>query len=192
MPPFVVHIPNAITIARLAAVPLAVWLILDGNLQAAFWLFVAAGVSDAVDGIIARSFRARTKLGAYLDPIADKALLVCVFLALGYEHLVPPWLVALIVVRDVVIVAGVSILTMLMKEKLAMQPLWISKANTCAQIALAALVLSVGGTSLGLGAYVGLLVWVVAVTTAWSLLAYVMRGVLILRTREPGRTGAAP
>lgn len=183
MPPFIVHVPNIITIGRLLCVPLALWLILEDRLTLAFWLFVIAGISDGVDGFIARSFRARTKLGGILDPLADKALLVGVFLALGYEHLVSPWLVGLIVLRDIVIVIGVGILTLLLKERLAMQPLWVSKANTALQLALAALVLAVQGPGLGLDFYVMPMTWLVALTTGWSLTAYVLRGLLILRTR---------
>ncbi len=182
-PPQIFTIPNLITMARLASVPVAVWLIVNGHLTAAFWWFVVAGLSDAVDGIIARSFSARSKLGGYLDPIADKMLLVCTYVALAIEGLLPDWLVALVVVRDIVIVTGVTTLH-LMKERLAMQPLAISKINTAAQIALAALVLAVHGPGLGLDFWTVPLEWLVAVTTGWSLLAYVMRGVLILRTRE--------
>lgn len=175
-------VPNLITLARICAVPVLIWLIVNGKLEQAFWLFVVAGVSDAVDGIIARSFRSRTKLGGYLDPVADKALLVASFIALGAEGLLPLWLVILVVGRDIIIVAGVSALT-LMKERLAMQPLWISKVNTFAQIALASLVLGVVGGGMPLGTYIDPAIWLVAFTTAWSLIAYFMRGVLLLRTR---------
>ncbi len=179
------YVPNTITILRLLAVPVTVWLVLEGRMAPAFWLFVAAGVSDAVDGLIARSFRARTRLGAYLDPVADKALLVGVFLALGYTDLLPGWLVGLVVLRDAVIIFGVWYLTMHLKERLAMQPLWVSKFNTVAQIALAILVLAVEGKGLeSLDTYVPVAVGLVAVTTTYSLAAYVLRGLLILRTRE--------
>ena len=76
-------IPNFITIARIFAVPVLVWLILDGLMAAAFWVFVAAGVSDALDGFIAKRYDLTTKLGSYLDPVADKALLVSAFVTLG-------------------------------------------------------------------------------------------------------------
>ncbi|MFM2045822.1 MAG: hypothetical protein RLY86_4398, partial [Pseudomonadota bacterium] len=152
----------------------------------AFWLFVVCGISDAVDGFIARSFRARTKIGGYLDPIADKALLVGSFFAMGAVGIVPVWLVALIVARDIIIVAGVSYLK-LKRERIAMQPLWISKLNTFLQIALASLELAVRGAGLGLDFYVKPLEYLVAVTTVWSLIAYVLRGILILRSPGEGR-----
>ena len=79
------NIPNLLTLGRICAVPVIIWLILDRLMEAAFWDALAAAISDAVDGIIAKRFDMQTRLGAYLDPIADKALLVSVFIALGYE-----------------------------------------------------------------------------------------------------------
>lgn len=181
-----VVIPNLITGARLLSVPLIVWLILAGHFATAFWLFVAAGVSDGIDGALARGFRARTKLGGILDPAADKALLVAVYIALSVADLVPDWLVYLIVGRDILIVSGVGILT-LMKERLAMQPLAISKLNTFAQLAFAALVLAVSGPGFGNPDWIEPAVWVVATTTALSLILYVSRGIMILRTRGEAR-----
>jgi len=175
-----VSIPNTITLGRLLSVPLAVYLILSGQLAWAFWLFVAAGVSDALDGAIARMFRARTALGAYLDPIADKVLLVSVYVALGYVGQLPLWLVILVVFRDCMIVGAVMLLYTL-KESLAMQPLGISKVNTAVQIALAAVVLAPHGLAYDPIVIFGhdlitLMVWLCAATTAASGLAYIGRG----------------
>ncbi|WP_029007431.1 CDP-alcohol phosphatidyltransferase family protein [Azospirillum halopraeferens] len=173
-------IPNIITFGRLLAVPLAVYFILSGELGWAFWVFVVAGISDAVDGAIARMFRARTMLGAYLDPLADKVLLVSVYVALSHVGELPLWLVIMVVFRDAMIVGGVLLLYTL-KESLAMQPLGISKINTAVQIALAAAVLAPPGLGLpdpvfwGVDA-VRVLVWVCAGTTVLSGLAYVLRG----------------
>lgn len=176
-------IPNIITFGRLLAVPMAVYLILERDFGWAFWLFVAAGVSDALDGAIARLFRARTMLGAYLDPIADKALLVSVYITLAAVAALPLWLVILVVFRDVMIVGGVMLLYTL-KESLAMQPLGISKVNTAVQIMLVAAVLAPAGLGLpdptlfGIDA-VRVLVWVCAFTTVASGLAYAARGGLL-------------
>jgi cardiolipin synthase len=178
-----IGVPNMITAARLLVVPLIVWLILENHLTTAFWLFVAAGISDGIDGALARSFRARTKLGGFLDPAADKALLMAVYVSLAVADLVPNWLVYLIVIRDVLIVTGVGVLT-LMKERLAMQPLAISKFNTFVQLAVAALVMAVNGPGFGQQAWIEPAVWLVAFTTAASLALYVTRGIMILRTRE--------
>ncbi|MFL7901864.1 CDP-alcohol phosphatidyltransferase family protein [Azospirillum argentinense] len=176
-------IPNIITFGRILVVPVAVYFILAGELGVAFWLFVGAGVSDAVDGAVARMFRARTVLGAYLDPIADKALLVSVYVSLGHIGVLPLWLVILVVFRDLMIVGGVMLLYTL-KESLAMQPLYVSKINTAVQLALAAAVLAPAG--LGLPDFhlfgrelVPLLIWLCAGTTVLSGLAYVYRGGLL-------------
>jgi len=183
-------LPNIITFGRLLAVPLAVLLILDHELDWAFWLFVAAGVSDALDGALARLLRARSALGAYLDPLADKALLVTVYIALGHEGYLPKWLVILVVFRDVMIVGAVLLLYTL-KESLAMQPLWISKFNTLAQIALAALVLAVHGigfpnpTVFGVTLTQGA-VWFIAATTVISGAAYLRRGNLLFNPYSGG------
>src|SRR3954454_8642645 len=170
-------IPNIITLGRLLSVPLAVWLILVGELGWAFWLFAAAGLSDAVDGFIARAFRSRTMLGGYLDPLADKALLVSVYLALGHVGQLPVWLVILVVFRDILIIGGVLLLYTL-KESFAMQPSFISKVNTTAQIALAALVLSAFGLEftgwpLYLRPITTAMIWAVATTTTLSGLGYI-------------------
>src|SRR6202035_4268592 len=100
------NLPNLISLGRLLLVPLAISLILDGKYWAAFWVFVVAGISDALDGFIAKRFNRRTRLGALLDPVADKAMLVSVYVALGLVHELWTWLVILVVFRDVMIVGG--------------------------------------------------------------------------------------
>ena len=97
-------IPNLITLGRVILVPIVFWLLLNGQLQAAFLAFVVAGISDAVDGFLAKRFGWETELGAYLDPIADKLLIVCIFIALGVTARLPSWLVIIVVSRDVLIV----------------------------------------------------------------------------------------
>jgi len=178
-----VSIPNIITFLRILAVPLAMYMILTGNMPWAFGLFVAAGLSDALDGAVARMCRARTVLGGYLDPLADKALIVGVYLALGYVAQIPLWLVMLVVFRDVMIIAGV-ILLLTLKETLVMQPLYLSKVNTVVQIALAAAVLA--PPALGLPDFhlfglelVEALVYATAATTVASGLLYARRASLL-------------
>jgi cardiolipin synthase len=166
-------LPNLISLARLLAVPLAVWLILTDRYGIAFWVFVAAGVSDAIDGFIAKHFGARTVLGGYLDPLADKALLVSVYVTLGYRGQIENWLVILVVFRDVLIIGG-AILYQTMTQSLKMQPLFISKINTAAQIALVAILL--GKLGLGVVNDYGLtaaLVYIVAASTLLSGGAYI-------------------
>ena len=164
----IVALPNLITLARLLAVPLMVWLILQDNFAAAFWVFLAAGVSDAVDGFIAKNFGARTVVGGFLDPLADKALLVSVYVTLGYRGQVENWLVILIVFRDVLIIGG-AILYQTMTQALTMQPLLVSKVNTAAQIALAVLLLAKLG--FGMADTYGIIAGMVHVVAASTLLS---------------------
>src|SRR3989338_2211483 len=104
------NLPNLISLARLFSVPVIISLILSHQLNLSFLFFCLAGLSDALDGLVARLFKARTTLGAYLDPIADKALLIGVFAALGQTGLVDMWVVILIIFRDVLIVGGILLL----------------------------------------------------------------------------------
>ncbi|MFO1089498.1 MAG: CDP-alcohol phosphatidyltransferase family protein [Hyphomicrobiales bacterium] len=133
-------LPNLLTILRILLVPLAVWLIITDQYVAAFAVFVIAGVTDAVDGFIAKHFDAVTELGAYLDPLADKLLLVSMYVALGIQNYLPDWLVIVVVSRDVLII-GAVILSWLVGNPVRIKPLLLSKANTVAQITLAAVVL---------------------------------------------------
>jgi cardiolipin synthase len=137
-------LPNLITIARILVVPLTIWLIVTGQYAFAFLAFLAAGVSDGIDGFIAKRFELRTELGAYLDPLADKLLLVSIYVALGIQDLMPAWLVILVASRDVLIV-GAVILSWLLDKPVGMRPSMISKVNTAGQIVLAGGVLAVLG-----------------------------------------------
>ena len=130
------HVPNVITGLRLAAVAPLVWLLIEGQSGAALALLALMGLSDAVDGLLAKRFQWRTRLGEYLDPLADKMMLVGTYLALGWLGALPVWLVAAIILRDLVIVAG-AIAYHLVTHQLEMRPTWLSKINTTAQIALA-------------------------------------------------------
>jgi cardiolipin synthase len=167
------NLPNLITLARLLAVPVMVWLIVDGILMAAFWLFVAAGISDAVDGLVAKRFDAETELGRFLDPLADKALLVSVYIALGYQGYLDSWLVILVVFRDALIVGG-ALLFQTLTQSLTMQPLSISKINTAAQFVLATVVLAGLGLAIDFGPLVPILTYAVAATTAGSGVIYMV------------------
>ena len=167
-------IPNIITFGRLAAVPLAVWLILSHEILLAFWLFVIAGISDAVDGYLAKRFDAVTELGSYLDPLADKALLVSVYITLGVVGHLDNWLVILVVFRDLLIVGG-ALVFQTMTQALIMQPLFISKINTVAQIILAALVLAAVGFKVDPGPLMNIMLGLVAITTLLSGVMYVVK-----------------
>lgn len=172
-------LPNLITLARLCMVPATVWLILNHRLDLAFLVFVAAGVSDALDGWIARAWGLRSHLGALLDPVADKALLVSVYVMLAVIGILPDWLAMLVVFRDVLIVGGLLMLWMLdLRPRIA--PLLVSKLNTAAQIALAAITLLLVGFGLEAQTLKSALTWIVAATTLASGVAYVVGGARIL------------
>lgn len=178
-------LPNLISLGRLLAVPLAVWLILNDLLLAAFWLFVAAGISDAVDGYLAKRLNAETVLGKYLDPLADKALLVSVFISLGAVGYLQSWLVILVVFRDALIVSG-ALLYHTMTQKLTLEPLWISKLNTAAQIVLVAMLLGERGMDLPIHMATQLMVFATALTTFASGAAYVFEWTRRAATFEEG------
>ena len=164
-------IPNFITIGRLIIVPLVIMMIVQGNWQIAFALFVAAGVSDAVDGFIARRFDMHSELGAYLDPVADKALLVSIYLTLAIIGILPPWIAILVIFRDIMIVSGV-ILSWVLDNPLAMRPFLVSKLNTFAQIAFAAALLAAKAFGVSLGLWLDVSMWTIAALTLASAAAY--------------------
>jgi cardiolipin synthase len=180
------HLPNLISLARLLAVPLNVIFMIKGNFAAGFWIFVAAGISDGVDGALARQFNARTRLGRYLDPLADKTLLVSVYVVLGMQELLPAWLVVIVVFRDLLIIGG-ALLFFSLQSGFEARPILISKVNTVAQIALAGWLLAVLGIDLADHGVTMVLVWVVAATTVASGAAYLWNGVRRLDEAESGR-----
>jgi cardiolipin synthase len=189
-------LPNAITVGRLLAVPLMVWLIVTGRMTAAFWLFVAAGISDGVDGFIAKRFKAESRLGSYLDPIADKVMLVCIYITLGVEGALASWLVILVVFRDALIVGG-ALLSQLMEHPLRVRPLYISKINTVAQIVLAAVVLAGIASAFPGVPVIGALEIAVGTTTALSGAVYLVQwlsgtGKFFDPGGGPGEPGEAP
>lgn len=166
-------VPNFITILRLFAVPLIMMMIAQKRWDAAFALFVFAGVSDAVDGLIARRFDMKSELGAYLDAMADKALLVSIYIALAIVNVLPIWLAILVVSRDVMIVAGV-ILSWLMAHPVNIAPLMISKINTGFQIIFAAALLAAKSFEIPLAQWETIGEMSVALLTILSMGAYLI------------------
>jgi cardiolipin synthase len=167
------NIPNFITLGRVLSVPVVFWLLVTGRYQIAFVLFVIAGISDAVDGYIAKRFKWQTDLGAYLDPLADKLLVVSIFIAMGWLGALPSWLVIAVVSRDLLIIMAV-ILSWLIGKPVRIKPLVVSKANTFAQLLLASTVLADVGFHLGLGWLREILVIATGILTFASLAAYMV------------------
>jgi len=166
-------LPNLITIGRILLVPLTVWLIVTNQFMLAFITFISAGISDAVDGFIAKRFDMVTELGTYLDPIADKALLVSIYVALGLQDHLPAWLVILAVSRDVLIVGGV-VLAWVVDKPMVVRPHIVSKVNTAGQIGLAGAVLLLLAMEMPERGVIQVAIWTVAVLTVWSGAVYLV------------------
>ncbi len=167
------QIPNIITVIRILSILPICWLLWKESYALALALLVLAGLSDALDGFLARRYGWLTRLGAMLDPVADKLFVMAVFIVFGLKGHLPWWLIALVIGRDVLIVLG-AIIYRLVTGRLDMRPLMISKLNTGLQIFLLATTLLhvalyplPGWFNLGLQ-------WGVAVTTVLSGAAYVL------------------
>jgi cardiolipin synthase len=154
-------------------VPLIIWLITASQPAGAFYVLIVAGVSDAVDGFLARQFDLRSDLGTYLDPIADKALLVSIYVTLATVAAIPVWLAILTVSRDLLIV-GAFVLSWMLDVPQSVRPLRISKANTVAQIVLAVVVLGDLAFSIDLSIIRTILVYLVAFLTVVSATIYLV------------------
>lgn len=166
------HIPNLITVLRILLVAPFLWFLLEERYGAALLLFVIAGVSDALDGFLAKYFGWTSELGGLLDPIADKLLLMGAILALGWLNELPGWLVMLVILRDAIIISG-AIGYHFLIERFEAAPLLISKFNTLVQLILVfAVIVHYGMTALPTWLLTGL-INLTALTTVWSGAAYV-------------------
>jgi cardiolipin synthase len=172
-PSALLNLPNIISFARLCAVPVAIYLVLEEAWGAAFALFAAAGISDAIDGWLARR-QGGTALGAALDPLADKTLMVGMYITLAAIRQLPIWLAILVVFRDVMIVGGLLLLW-LYDHAMPIKPLSVSKVNTGLQIGLVGLVLGLNAFRVTLPPVHEAAIWLVAVSTIFSFAAYVRR-----------------
>jgi cardiolipin synthase len=178
-------IPNIITLGRILLVPFIVWAIASNQLEIAFAIFIIAGVSDAVDGFLAKRFNMSSELGALLDPVADKALLVSIYMALGIWGAIPRWIVILVVSRDIMIV-GAVIVSWLFGKPIPMKPLMVSKLNTVAQVAFAALVLASLGFGFDSKPYDLILMGFVTIFTLLSVSFYLVEWARHMSTIEAG------
>jgi cardiolipin synthase len=132
------RLPNLISLTRLMAAPFIGWLLYAGRFREALFVLLAAGVTDWLDGYAARKLHQSNHLGIILDPLADKVLLVVVFVCLGLLSLIPMWLFVIVVVRDVVIVTG-ALLLRLLRNRREFVPSTMGKVSTFFQIVLALL-----------------------------------------------------
>ena len=170
-------VPNLLSILRILLVPVFIIYMLNSRMFASLIVFIIAGVSDALDGFIAKVFHQRTNLGAHLDPLADKILLISAYVTLAIFNLIPSWLAVLTISRDVLILLGVLVLY-LNRYPVRMKPSILSKATTCMQVVTILIALSNGYLDIQfLKVYS---VWVTASLTVASGLQYMREGLIIL------------
>lgn len=178
------HIPNILTVLRIVLVPPIVWALLAQRFGLALALFFVAGVSDGLDGLLAKQYDWTSRLGALLDPVADKLMLISSYIALGWLALLPVWLVVLVLVRDLVIVTG-AVAYHLRVERVDAAPTIVSKLNTLLQILLVLLVIAARALGWEIPALLGALIYAVGVSTVWSGVDYVITWTRLARRHHP-------
>jgi len=166
---FLMNIPNTLTIFRILLVPVFIIFLINNNLWMALMIFILAGITDGLDGL-----NQRTLIGAYLDPIADKFLLISAYLALTIKNMLPAWLSVIVISRDIIILSGIALL-FLMAKKFVIRPSLLSKATTVSQILTIIAVLSDIENY-----YLIQIVVVTALLTIGSCFQYIYRGILIM------------
>jgi len=171
------NIPNLLTILRILLVPILVILLIQRSFTKAFVIFLVCGLTDALDGFVARLMNQKTVLGAYLDPIADKALMISCFVTLSIRSVIPSWLSVLVISRDVIILLGIAVLTM-MKIPFEVKPMFVSKVNTFLQILTITVALLYKSKLMAVDVFVlkGFF-WATALFTILSGILYIFRGV---------------
>lgn len=177
------NIPNFLTLSRIILVPLLVIFLINKSFLKALILFTCLGLTDALDGFLARILNQQTVLGSYLDPIADKVLIMSCFLALSIFKVIPGWLAVVVISRDVIILLGISILS-IMNIAFRVQPLLVSKLTTTLQIAVVFFALFFKAFPLLAidSAWLLLLYWSTAVFTIFSGYQYVVKGVKLINS----------
>lgn len=180
------HLPNIITIARIALVPVLILLLKDQDYAAGLIVFVIAGASDALDGYLAKRLNVQSRLGAILDPVADKLLLVSAYVMLAVLGHIPFWLVLVVVFRDLLIVGGYMLYTS-HAGPVKMRPSILSKLNTLMQITLVAVILAQQAAGLA-WPLAEVLVYVVLATTVVSGAHYLWSW-MIMKDIEPAQSG---
>ena len=164
-------LPNLITLGRLVLAPAIVAMIAAQRWKEACIVFIIAGLSDAVDGWLANTFDLRSELGAYLDPLADKALIVSIYVSLAIVKVLPATIVILVVARDIMII-GAFMISLIMRKPIKVKPLTISKLNTAAQISFAAMVLGIKAFDFPAGLWFDVSLYAVVALTLASTAAY--------------------
>ena len=174
-----INIPNILTVARILMTPLFVILLIKNLFILALVIFTLAGISDGLDGFIARYFNQRTVMGAYLDPIADKFLLSASFITLAILKIIPAWLTVIVISRDILILVGIAIFA-IADIKVNMKPSIVSKMTTAVQLGTVFIVL-LGFHFPPATAAEQAALWATAVLTIFSGLHYMLAGISFLQ-----------
>jgi len=174
-----INIPNILTIIRILLVPLFIICLIRDLFVSALIIFAIAGLSDGLDGFIARYFNQRTELGAYLDPIADKLLITSAFVSLAVLKIIPGWLAVIVISRDVLILLGIAIYT-ITDIAVDIKPSFVSKCTTVAQLSTVVFVLlNPAASETAMIKYI--LYWLTAGLSILSGFHYIYRGMNILQ-----------
>lgn len=173
-------LPNLVTLLRLILAPFVAADILNGNFRRAIALCFFAGLTDVIDGLLARKMGETSRSGAYLDPIADKILLSVVYVALGLSKAIPWWMVAVVFGRDVLILAMAGYGLLFTKIRKFPPSVW-GKLSTFFQISAALMILCARA---GFPAPDRLAIWLMVAATIWSGIHYAWRGMTLLAAKS--------
>lgn len=183
------NLPNFVTLIRIVAIPFFLVLLSSRLYLDALIVFIAGGLTDALDGALARITHQQTPLGAYLDPVADKLLVISSFVMLAMIEAIPSWLVVLVVSRDIIILVGYGLIYFLVEERLVVQPSLIGKFSTVFQlVTVGVVVLFLYDSQLVIAWLDDLLIFITAATTVISGFQYIYRGLVWLQNRAPSLT----
>jgi cardiolipin synthase (CMP-forming) len=177
------NLPNFLTLCRLGSIPIFLTFLTRQRYTEALWVFAAAAVTDGLDGAVARWFNSRTELGAFLDPFADKLMLVSAFVVLTIDGELPGYLLSVVAIRDIVIVVGYLMISFFTGERVPVRPSYLGKSSTVLQLACVISVLARAGNYWPF--YFNALLIVTVAVTAASFVHYMYRGLVWLRSREP-------
>jgi cardiolipin synthase len=175
--------PNVLTLCRVLSIPIFLALLSKNRHRDALYVFCFAALTDSLDGTVARWFDLKTEIGAFLDPFADKLLLLSAFVALTFEKSFPPWLIGVVVIRDVVLVFGYFMVSFFTNERVPVRPTYLGKSATFLQ--LSCIIAALLDFGVAWPSEWDLLLYLTAGVTALAGMHYAYRGLVILSTREP-------
>lgn len=171
------NLPNALTVLRIILVPVIIICLIQAQHRNALFLFILAGITDALDGFFARILKQKSVLGSYLDPLADKALISSCFVTLSIIGGIPAWLTVIVISRDFIILLGISVLTLL-SVPFEVKPTVVSKVTTAFQLLSVFLALLFAAYPLHLDSeWISVVYWITALLTVVSGLNYLLRGI---------------